>query len=566
MTAGDNGTSDEPNDNAARRQAELELLSAAFSPEEAWCEGVDTDSPAVHRQLILKHGASLTVTTTTDHPSSQQQQHHQIPILLSLQMVPNYPETEPLEVSVQITRKEQQRSATDSLCAPSSSRLVKLVYDEGISSLLSHCQTMAASMEGSEGIFSVLSAADEWAQDIWPVLVQERMKETSSASSNTSKNNNDSSSNNGPTIVVLGRRLIYSHHIISKQKRKDLQDLAQQYQLTGYVKIGWPGLILIEGQEEDCCQFYDNIRQWAWQYLVVRGEMQENISVPESSITASALNAQRRLVGFHEVSEMSTVANACREVDLEALFKTSMKIYESDSTDDQATSVGANKSDCCYGVVMHVDHMNNPKAYRKWLTKTSAELGTLLIVKHVALNYDSEQEDESPQRHNHQRQTHRVSSYRPIILVIILGCDKRSVSLFLKKWRSSFVDVNSQGQPCLERQMKVVVEGPLDFSSFSSSTAADKTTTTTNGDQRSNKSYEAHHPSDSDFWHALVRRHSIYMDDQYNDDRPGQPHEFALACNPSDMVHLVASMTGSPDWVKSVELFLSSFTALRTKG
>jgi hypothetical protein len=43
----------------------------------------------------------------------------------------------------------------------------------------------------------------------------------------------------------------------------------------GYVKIGWPGLILIERLDDACNHFYDDIRKWAWEYLVVRGEMQE---------------------------------------------------------------------------------------------------------------------------------------------------------------------------------------------------------------------------------------------------------------------------------------------------
>lgn len=37
-----------------------------------------------------------------------------------------------------------------------------------------------------------------------------------------------------------------------------------------------------------------------------------------------------------------------------------------------------------------------------------------------------------------------------------------NVSEFIKRWRASRVDVDSKGRPCLERQMTVVVDGPLD--------------------------------------------------------------------------------------------------------
>ncbi len=43
----------------------------------------------------------------------------------------------------------------------------------------------------------------------------------------------------------------------------------------------------------------------------------------------------------------------------------------------------------------------------------------------------------------------------------IVGADHGDVSAFLKRWRTSRVDVDAQGKPCLERQMSVPVEGAV---------------------------------------------------------------------------------------------------------
>jgi hypothetical protein len=51
---------------------------------------------------------------------------------------------------------------------------------------------------------------------------------------------------------VLGRRMIYFHHIINEGKREMVSSWAIQLRLGGYSKIGWPGLVVVEGSEEAC--------------------------------------------------------------------------------------------------------------------------------------------------------------------------------------------------------------------------------------------------------------------------------------------------------------------------
>lgn len=365
-----------------RRSAEIEFVSCAFGPDEAWCDRDANGLPAIHRRLKLPcHGESIS-------------------LLLTLVMPLGYPASEGLAISCSVDdAKDASLARTAYKAVP---KLVEACRDEIVM--------------GEESVFLVLTRAEEWIADNWDDYCSEPIVQEALAMPKIG----------GSTSVTLGRRLIYSHHIISKIKRSDIKQLASQYKLTGYLKIGWPGLILIEGAEDDCLAFYDEIRPWCWKFLVVRGEQQEQVR---------EIEANRKFVNFVETDDMSLVAQRCREVGLEALFRTAMKVYSNNDEKDDGSEVTA------YGALVHVDHMNNNKCYRKWLRKAAKECECLLLLKQTYPNHDF--------------------SKRPFIVVAVVG-DASLVQQFLKRWRTSRVDVDSKGKPCLERMMKVLIEGPID--------------------------------------------------------------------------------------------------------
>jgi hypothetical protein len=81
--------------------------------------------------------------------------------------------------------------------------------------------------------------------------------------------------------------------------------------------------------------------------------------------------------------------------------------------------------------------MRDGKGYRKWLRKASAAAGCTLLVKACCSKPN-----------------------RPLIIVSILG-EENDVKRVLKRWRTSRVDVDSAGKPCLERMMTVLTDGKL---------------------------------------------------------------------------------------------------------
>ena len=97
--------------------------------------------------------------------------------------------------------------------------------------------------------------------------------------------------------------------------------------LGGFSKIGWPGIVIVEGNEMHVQEYVRQLQHLRWKQMVVRGEQTE--SVPRGDL----LDGTRKLPkSFHEFGEtqMSELATACRECGLEELFLATMKIYSKD--------------------------------------------------------------------------------------------------------------------------------------------------------------------------------------------------------------------------------------------
>jgi len=328
--------------------------------------------------------------------------------------------------------------------------------------------------------------------------------------------NSTNNSNNGTNTatIVLGRKLIHSHHIIAKSKRRAISDLAKDYQLGGYFKIGWPGIIVIEGREEHCNAFCDEIRSMRWQYLVVRGEERETVPIgggsggdddndngnnrndnvntnADSELQILRLNKLRRFpLQMTELGEdqMSHLSEICRQAGLEDLFLTSMKIYNrqgGSNDNNHGDGNGNSNSNNCkeqhesspssspssprYGTLILVDHMNDPKGYTKWIRKACQSSGCrCAILRHC-------EHSTAAAAVALKSAGRSVTRRRPIIFVALFANEASSVKQVLKRWRTSRVDVDSKGNPCLERKMDVLVEGELPVCATTTSTAAGAT-------------------------------------------------------------------------------------------
>lgn len=119
------------------------------------------------------------------------------------------------------------------------------------------------------------------------------------------------------TCDTFGRRWIWVHHIKDSDRRRSIVSEARELKLGGYLKSGFPGIIVIEGYSSACDEFVSWVkgnksrpggfgRNWGHH---VRG----HVNFP--------LDGPRHLtVEFEELEELAVMGGLCREHGLEDEF------------------------------------------------------------------------------------------------------------------------------------------------------------------------------------------------------------------------------------------------------
>eukprot|EP00956_Cyclotella_meneghiniana_P031937 scaffold85715_cov50-Cyclotella_meneghiniana.AAC.1 len=361
-------SADEQEEANERQLAELEFVQSAYSTEEAWISKND-GCRSVFRLLQLP--VVLSVNT----------RHDSVIIHLHLKLPAAYPIRN--DAHLIISASLESSSANPSL--------IRKAALNAITSLVTTCQSAACDYaQYGESIWHVFHVAEEWIDNDWPnMLLQQQVTQSMKSIDNTPASSSPTSSHNQTTIPI-GRRAIYSHHIIANSKRKDLASLAHNYKLGGYVKIGWPGIILFEGDETSVQTVVDEIKTWRWQHLSVRVEESFDVNI-------GTIDSYRKLPKtFVELGEndMSLLAQYCREAGLEYMFLQCLKIdngttqssptlstiHNDENDETKQASINTNMT---YAALAHVDHMNDRKNYEKWLKKESESVGCTLFIKHV---------------------------------------------------------------------------------------------------------------------------------------------------------------------------------------
>jgi len=115
-------------------------------------------------------------------------------------------------------------------------------------------------------------------QECLDILIQQLSEQLSTLSS-TDDHSHDSQNNPQTTpqqsqshTPRIKTTLLWSHHLLATSKRKDIVSWSRSLRLNGYSRPGYPGAILIEGEEDDVDEFVARIKELRWQALQVRGE------------------------------------------------------------------------------------------------------------------------------------------------------------------------------------------------------------------------------------------------------------------------------------------------------
>ncbi|CAL4125277.1 unnamed protein product, partial [Meganyctiphanes norvegica] len=95
--------------------------------------------------------------------------------------------------------------------------------------------------------------------------------------------------------IKFARLWIYSHHLYSKTKRKDILDMANEFDLSGFSLAGKPGIICVEGLSRNTDDWWTRVRTWNWQKIVCKNRETEDINIETD------LEPLRRFKGFEEL-------------------------------------------------------------------------------------------------------------------------------------------------------------------------------------------------------------------------------------------------------------------------
>ena len=250
FTTDDDARGDRAN---ARQLAELEFIQSAYTSEEAWVVVTPTENEGSSRRSVVRliHLPAYDSNSSNDAIRSSSSSGNQsspsaavVTIELNLAMPPTYPMRRSGALVITGTLRTAHHNPPH----------IRKAAWNALPALVRFCQSeaivFADEHDGGEAVWQVLNRAEEWIRTRWHDILRHCRQ-------STSKNNNvhqvvqqiksddvatTTTTSDQTSTQILGRRIIYSHHIISSTKRKDLLRLAKQYNLGGYAKIGWPGI------------------------------------------------------------------------------------------------------------------------------------------------------------------------------------------------------------------------------------------------------------------------------------------------------------------------------------
>ncbi|THU93589.1 hypothetical protein K435DRAFT_779787 [Dendrothele bispora CBS 962.96] len=111
--------------------------------------------------------------------------------------------------------------------------------------------------------------------------------------------------------------LFVSHHLVSPKKRRSLQGWSSSLHISGFAKLGYPGVIYAQGSKEDVEEFVENVKGMQWPALRLR--FLEAL-VDETKKRGSGVKEEKeeRLEGWKEFQKVGEVMEEMRRIGRES--------------------------------------------------------------------------------------------------------------------------------------------------------------------------------------------------------------------------------------------------------
>lgn len=160
---------------------------------------------------------------------------------LRIGMPPGYPESRSASVSVSVAGLT--RGGADAITAALTTKATALLGDEAVMELVQALQEVAPGVLAAERAAIAAAAAPA--------------REPAGAVDDGS----------------CGRRWMWAHHISSAARRGLICKEAQSLSLGGYLKPGYPGIVVVEGSNRGCEEFVDWMKTSSKHTQAVRGQI-----------------------------------------------------------------------------------------------------------------------------------------------------------------------------------------------------------------------------------------------------------------------------------------------------
>mmetsp|Transcript_23985 Transcript_23985/g.39045 ORF Transcript_23985/g.39045 Transcript_23985/m.39045 type:complete len:843 (-) Transcript_23985:88-2616(-) len=197
-----------------------------------------------------------------------------------------------------------------STCSPE----IRKIALDALPTLQEICLIEARAREGSAGLLSIFSVADMWAKDDWHGVMAKQLSLLKGKGKKISSKNSG-----GKGSFEICTFLIYTHHIVDPDKIQLVKKSASKLNLGGYIKIGKPGLILVEGSQPDCEALLETL-------LLSRKKLRERGGKNFDTATFSPAGKMQRYDNERELPKkleqleaqdgMDEIKDACRKLGL----------------------------------------------------------------------------------------------------------------------------------------------------------------------------------------------------------------------------------------------------------
>ncbi len=303
-------TEDEGSDDAKdmldaidRMVLEIEAMDAICNADyldESENDGIK-DFVVVTHQALEQAGSCVDEATASNAPShivieafvrTSESRDQNAGVRLRMTLPLGYPTKHCASVTVLQTPKFVNRVRHDVLSTKLQSTANELIGSEAMISIISECRDLVSDWECCNS--GEIGGKEEEEEEV--------------------VGDNEATATSSPTTIC--RRWIWVHHITNNDRRKQIVIEARERNLGGYLKAGYPGVVVIEGISNDCDEFVVWIkgnksrpggfgRQWGHH---VRGE---------------ATAEQRQLPAiFKELDDdMGLLGSLCREFEVEDEFR-----------------------------------------------------------------------------------------------------------------------------------------------------------------------------------------------------------------------------------------------------